>query len=43
MDRVGADLMTKLLNINPAKRPTAAEALDHHWFFVDPLPAKLGK
>lgn len=43
MDRVGADLMIKLLQINPAKRPTAAEALDHVWFWTDPLPAKLGR
>lgn len=42
MDRAGADLMVQLLRIDPKKRPTAEEALGHAWFYVDPMPAKLG-
>ncbi|WVO17997.1 hypothetical protein L204_105695 [Cryptococcus depauperatus] len=39
MDRGGADLLVKLLSLNPDKRPTASEALDHPWFWVSPKPA----
>ena len=42
MDRAGADLMVKLLTLDPSKRPTANDALDHVWFWSEPLPAKLG-
>ncbi|KAK4054262.1 serine/threonine protein kinase, CMGC, CDC2/CDK sub [Microbotryomycetes sp. JL201] len=31
-------LIEQLLELNPAKRLTAREALDHEWFWVDPLP-----
>ncbi|EIW69050.1 hypothetical protein TREMEDRAFT_14479, partial [Tremella mesenterica DSM 1558] len=39
MDRGGADLMMRLLTLNPKKRLTAVKALDHPWFFISPLPA----
>lgn len=42
MDRVGADLMCQLLQLDPSRRPTAAKALEHPWFTVNPLPAKIG-
>eukprot|EP00126_Sphaerothecum_destruens_P006681 Sdes_comp19479_c0_seq1m10958 len=35
------DLIDKLLTMNPAKRPTASEALDHDFFWTDPLPAPM--
>lgn len=37
-----ADLVDKLLTLDPATRPTADEALDHDWFWTDPLPAEVG-
>lgn len=42
MDRAGADLMSELLRLDPSSRPTADKALDHAWFWTDPLPASLG-
>ncbi|THU94729.1 Pkinase-domain-containing protein [Dendrothele bispora CBS 962.96] len=33
------DLMDKLLTCNPSNRITASEALDHDYFWTDPLPA----
>jgi serine/threonine-protein kinase BUR1 len=33
------DLLDKLLTCNPRERITAAEALDHDYFWSDPLPA----
>jgi serine/threonine-protein kinase BUR1 len=39
MDRGGADLMMKLLTLDPVKRLTADEALDHAWFWTSPKPA----
>ncbi|WVR04002.1 hypothetical protein IAU60_001001 [Kwoniella sp. DSM 27419] len=39
MDRGGVDLMCKLLTLDPKKRLTADEALDHPWFWISPLPA----
>ncbi|WWC87672.1 uncharacterized protein L201_002563 [Kwoniella dendrophila CBS 6074] len=39
MDRGGADLMIKLLTLDPNKRLTAHDALDHPWFWTSPLPA----
>jgi serine/threonine protein kinase len=32
-----ADLIQKLLALDPAKRLTAGEALDHEWFRMEPL------
>ncbi|GAB1526839.1 serine/threonine protein kinase, CMGC, CDC2/CDK sub [Rhizoctonia solani] len=46
MDEFGVDLVEKLLVLNPAKRLTAFEALDHDWFWNEPLccdPASLPK
>jgi len=40
-DNPVVDLLQKLLSLNPAKRITAAEALQHPWFFEEPLPNKL--
>ncbi|PPQ72284.1 hypothetical protein CVT24_004673 [Panaeolus cyanescens] len=33
------DLLDKLLVINPRQRITASEALDHRYFWTDPMPA----
>ncbi|ORY27484.1 kinase-like domain-containing protein [Naematelia encephala] len=41
MDRGAADLMVKLLTLDPAKRLSAVQAMDHDWFFVAPLPATI--
>lgn len=32
------DLLRKMLTVDPAKRITAADALDHDWFWSDPMP-----
>lgn len=40
--RIGAetvDLLDKLLTLDPTRRITAVEALDHEWFWSDPMPA----
>lgn len=37
-----ADLVDKLLTLDPQTRLTADEALDHDWFWTDPLPAEAG-
>lgn len=40
--RIGAetcDLLDKLLTCNPRERLTASQALDHDYFWTDPLPA----
>ena len=33
------DLLDKLLTCNPRERITAVQALDHDYFWTDPLPA----
>ena len=33
------DLLDKLLILDPSRRITAAAALDHDWFWSDPMPA----
>jgi serine/threonine-protein kinase BUR1 len=33
------DLLDKLLTCNPSDRITASQALDHDYFWTDPLPA----
>jgi serine/threonine protein kinase len=43
MDRGGADLMLQLLRIDPSRRLSAHEALDHPWFWVAPKPAACSK
>ena len=37
-----ADLLDKLLVLDPEVRLTADEALDHDWFWTDPMPAEPG-
>ena len=40
--RVGdetCDLIDKLLTLDPRERITATQALDHDYFWTDPLPA----
>ncbi|WVQ94722.1 hypothetical protein IAU59_001802 [Kwoniella sp. CBS 9459] len=39
MDRGGADLLIKLLALDPKQRVTASDALDHPWFWISPMPA----
>lgn len=41
-DPLAADLMDRLLQVDPAKRLTAAKALEHEWFTTAPLPALPG-
>ncbi|KIJ51719.1 hypothetical protein M422DRAFT_157682, partial [Sphaerobolus stellatus SS14] len=33
------DLLEKLLTLDPSRRITAENALDHNWFWSDPMPA----
>ena len=33
------DLLDKLLTLDPRERITASKALDHEYFWSDPLPA----
>lgn len=33
------DLLDKLLTLDPSRRITAVQALDHDWFWSDPMPA----
>lgn len=34
------NLLSRMLSLNPADRPTASEALDHDYFWTDPVPCK---
>lgn len=38
-----ADLMDKILVLDPQKRLTASQALDHEWFWTDPMPTEPSK
>lgn len=39
MPKEGRDLLEKMLSLDPNKRITAEEALNHEYFQVEPLPA----
>ena len=36
----GVDLLEKLLQYDPVKRLTAAQALEHAWFSEEPVPCE---
>ena len=38
LDDEAIDLISKMLELNPAHRISAAEALEHQYFCQDPLP-----
>lgn len=38
VDDASVDLLRKMLTMDPAKRINAADALDHDWFWSDPMP-----
>lgn len=38
LDEKAVDLLRKLLTMDPAKRINAGDALDHDWFWNDPMP-----
>lgn len=38
LDKHASDLLCRLLALNPEKRLSAKEALDHDWFWNDPMP-----
>lgn len=38
MTQCAVDLLGNLLCLDPTKRMTALEALDHPWFWTKPLP-----
>lgn len=40
---MGCDLLDKLLVLNPAKRLDANSALNHDFFWEDPMPCDLSK
>lgn len=40
-NRHAVDLFDRLLQMNPAKRPTCSEVLNHDFFWFDPLPSDL--
>lgn len=40
VDNPVLDLLSQMLCLNPKKRITAAQALDHPWFAIQPLPNK---
>ncbi|ORY55735.1 kinase-like domain-containing protein [Leucosporidium creatinivorum] len=37
-DHLFADLLDKILVLDPQRRLTASQALDHDWFWTDPMP-----
>lgn len=42
-DLQAADLMDKFLTLDPLRRITALEALDHDYFYTKPYPAEPGE
>jgi cyclin-dependent kinase 7 len=36
----GVDLLMKMLTLDPRKRITARQALEHEWWYTDPKPTK---
>lgn len=41
-DTFACDLLDKLLTLDPSKRVDADEALNHDFFWTDPMPCELG-
>ena len=41
LDELGYDLLLKLLTLDPARRLSAADALQHKWFKELPLPTSI--
>ena len=42
-DPLALDLLDKLLTLDPSRRINANDALDHDFFWVEPMPGDLGK
>jgi serine/threonine protein kinase len=42
-DQQAADLMDKFLTLDPLRRITALDALDHDYFYTKPYPAEPGE
>ena len=40
LDKLAQDLLSRFLSLDPEKRISAREALDHDYFWTEPFPAK---
>lgn len=43
LSRGAVDLIEAMLQLDPKRRPTAKEALDHDWFWTEPYPTPKGE